>query len=264
MLDPASWLPEAQSLRVGGRARVSHDCGTDASMLVSHKADGYHAWCFRCGEGGFKRKEPTLQDMVDMQRRAGEDRALRRSVSLPVPMDTSVREWPREARLWLYKAGLHDGLIQSLGIYFHRPTQRVVLPVVEDGQVTYWQARAVMKGQEPKYLNPQVDRDTVLPRFGSGPRIVLTEDFLSAARVGQVTEAWSLLGTNLKDPVLSRLVRDGRPVDVWLDPDKAGRKAAASITKALRTLGIEARNIISRRDPKLLSTEELKECLRFS
>lgn len=259
-LDNEGWLPEAKRLRVGTKRRVPHDCGDGTVMIVSHEPDKYTAWCFRCSEGGFVRKEPTLADMVELRRRAQEDAALR-TATLPLPMTANPREWPREARLWLYRAGIHDTIIKRLGIYYHKPSQRVVLPVVEDGKVTYWQARAVMPGQKPKYLNPEVDRDSVLPRFGGGPVIVLTEDYLSAAKVGRVVEGWSLLGTSLKDPVLARAVRDGRPVLVWLDPDEAGRSAAARITRELRAVGVQTENVVSAKDPKLLCLQEIRKCL---
>lgn len=259
-LDKEGWLPQAKALRVGQKRRVAHDCGSGTAMIVSHEADKYTAWCFRCSEGGIERKEPTLADMVELRRRAQEDDALR-TATLPLPMTTDPREWPKEARLWLYRAGFHDSRIKELGIYYHKPSQRVVLPVVEDGEVTYWQARAVMKGQAPKYLNPSVDRDTVLPRFGEGPVVVLTEDYLSAAKVGLVVEGWSLLGTSMKDPVLARAVRDGRPVLVWLDPDEAGRSAAARIARELRSVGVQTENVVSAKDPKLLCLQEIRECL---
>src|SRR5690554_4468729 len=214
MLDPSGWLPEAEALRVGGRDRVDHDCGPGRTMIVSNEVKGYRAWCFRCGEGGFKAKQPTLSDMVELRRREAEDTALRYDPSLPTPMVQDPREWPAAARLWLYRAGLHDRRIMELGFYFHPTTQRVVLPVVEDGRVTYWQARAVMPGQAPKYINPRVDREAVLPRYGEGRMVVLTEDILSAVRVGEVAEAWSLMGTAMKAPVLARLSMEDRPVAV--------------------------------------------------
>jgi len=261
MLDHAGWLPEAKRLRVGTKRRVPHDCGSGTVMIVEHQPDKFTAWCFRCSEGGVERKEPSLSDMVEARRREASDAALRHSTTLPVPLVTSPREWPKEARLWLYRAGFHDTLIQRLGIYYHPPTQRVVLPVMDGERVVYWQARAVMPGQVPKYMNPSVDRSLVLPRFGSGPVVVLTEDYLSAAKVGTVVEGWSLLGTDMKDAVLARAVREDRPVLVWLDPDKAGRNAAARITRELRSVGVRTENIVSAKDPKLLSKQEIRECL---
>lgn len=263
-LDNEGWLPEAKRLRVGTKRRVPHDCGDGTVMIVEHKPDKYTAFCFRCNEGAVERKQPTLSDMVEARRRTAQDASLSHATALPVPTVTSPREWPREARLWLYRAGLHDRKIMELGFYYHPTTQRVVLPVVEDGRVTYWQARAVMPGQAPKYINPRVDREAVLPRYGEGSMVVLTEDILSAARVGEVTEAWSLMGTAMKAPVLARLSMEDRPVAVWLDPDSAGREGAAKVLRSLRSLGLRCFNVVSTKDPKLLSKQEILECLSAS
>lgn len=255
------WLPQAEALGVGKQARVEHDCGPGSSMIVSNKLDKFTAWCFRCGEGGVKDKVPTLADQVELRKLRSEEDSMRTAV-LPQPMEHDIDSWPIEARVWLYKAGLSKPTITSLGIYYHPPTKRVVLPIVEAGHVTYWQARAVMKDQQPKYINPSIDRDTVLPRYGSGPCIVLTEDYLSAVRVGQVTEAWSLLGTDLKQPVLAKLLRDPRPVVCWLDPDSAGEKAMRKIKRSLHNIGKECHTLHSIRDPKLLSKREITKCLQ--
>jgi len=261
MLDLEGWLPQAKRLAGGKRQRVGHDCGPGSCMLVSHDLDCYRAWCFRCGEPGYQAKVPTLADQVELRKVRDADAQLERAV-LPLPMEQDITEWPTAARVWLYKAGLSNKRIAELGIYYHPTTRRVVIPIVEDGELTYWQARAVMPDQAPKYLNPSVDRGKVLPRFGQGRCIVLTEDYLSAVRVGEVTEAWSLLGIDLKEPILAKLIREDKPVVCWLDPDTAGRRGNASISKTLRSLGVPVAVIDSEKDPKLLSKERITECLR--
>lgn len=262
MLNTEGWLPQAKALSMGQRRKVPHDCGDGLAMIVEHQSTGYRAFCFRCNESGFVGKVPTLAEMQEARRRKAEDAALRYAPTLPMPMVQEPREWPLEARLWLYKASLHDRWIKEAGIYYHPPTQRVVLPVAEDGKLVYWQARAVMPGQVPKYINPSVDKGKIVPVFGTGDEVVLTEDYLSAYRVGKVTEAWSLLGTHMKDGVLARAVRDHRPFIVWLDPDEAGRSATRKIVRHLRTVGVQVSTISTDRDPKLLTHEEIATCLQ--
>lgn len=259
MLDHEGWLPEAKRLRVGTKRRVPHDCGSGTVMIVEHQPDKFTAWCFRCSEGGVERKEPSLSDMVEARRREASDAALCHSTTLPVPLVTSPREWPKEARLWLYRAGFHDTLIQRLGIYYHPPTQRVVLPVMDGERVVYWQARAVMSGQVPKYMGCEVSKATVIPKYGGGACIVLTEDMLSAMKIGRVTAAWSLLGTAPSTHLVSKLVQDGRPVLVWLDSDTAGRRAASKLLHSLRRLAIPCADIVTDSDPKLLSRAEIAQ-----
>jgi len=258
VLDPSSFLPAAKRLRVGGKARVDHDCGPGSTMIVNHKPEAFTAWCFRCGEAGFVPKEPTLAERVEaMKQRTEGDRLVAFSVQPPGPANQDPQSWPKEARLWLYKAGFGNYEIQQLGFYYHEKSRRVVLPVVQDGRVVYWQARAVEKEHQPKYLGPDTDKSRVVPRYGSADHIVLTEDILSAAKVGMVSEGWSMMGTNLFPATLSAIIHSGKPVLVWLDPDEAGVRGAAKTLRALRSVGVPCANVTSKRDPKLHTRREI-------
>lgn len=161
--------------------------------------------------------------------------------------------------MWLYKAALDRTDIAKLGVYLHEPSRRVVVPVFDQGSLVYWQARSV-DGRQPKYINPQVNRQRLVAKFGRGDPLVLTEDVLSAYRVGWHTEAWSLMGTKLTDYIATAILKRGGRVLVWLDPDwqyPAGKRpgviAAKKITNQLRSMGVQVERIVSRADPKLLS-----------
>jgi len=136
-----------------------------------------------------------------------------------------------------------------------------VVPVYEAGEVVFWQARAYDKRQ-PKYLSPPVDRSALLPRYGRADRIVLTEDLLSAFKIGLVGEAWCLMGTHASPRLIAALLARKAPVLCWLDPDGPGRRAAAKVHKQLKAYGIEVRVIRSERDPKLHTFDEIKECIQ--
>lgn len=171
-------------------------------------------------------------------------------------------KWPATARLWLLKAGLSAHDAGRLGAYYHPGTDRVVLPVLGPSGPVFWQARAV-DGRQPKYLAANVPAERVLPRWGSAPSVTLTEDILSAYKVGSTEgcEAWALMGTSLKPYVLAELMKAGKPVNVWLDPDAAGVRAARKVGATLRAAGITVRNIVSTKDPKLLHRAQIKEIL---
>lgn len=104
----------------------------------------------------------------------------------------------------------------------------------------------------------------MLPRFGSADAVTLTEDTLSAYKVGRVAEGWSLLGTRASARLLTELLARRPPVNVWLDPDGPGQRAAQKLIRQLRGLGLETRNIVSAKDPKLLTYEQIKEILACS
>lgn len=180
---------------------------------------------------------------------------------MPVPAVREVSAWPADAALWLYKAGLSKAEIGRLGVYYHPPSDRVVVPVFEGPRPVFYQARAYQKGRMPKYLGPTPRPSTLLARWGSFPVPTLTEDMLSAIKIGLVAEGWAIMGTRVSDHMLVALMKRGGKVNVWLDPDAAGRKGAAKIGKQLRAYGLEVRDIVSARDPKLHSLEDIKEIL---
>ncbi|MGA4005336.1 hypothetical protein ACI2US_03080 [Ralstonia nicotianae] len=269
-LDPKDWLDRAKALDEGRSARIQHGCGPGKVLSIRHDADCWRAYCFRCDLPGVVHK-PVESLSERIARRAKEkevDDALQQSVTLPSPVNFDVETWPSEARVWLYKAALDRTDIAKLGVYLHEPSRRVVVPVFDQGSLVYWQARSV-DGRQPKYINPQVNRQRLVAKFGRGDPLVLTEDVLSAYRVGWHTEAWSLMGTKLTDYIATAILKRGGRVLVWLDPDwqyPAGKRpgviAAKKITNQLRSMGVQVERIVSRADPKLLSRREINATLQ--
>lgn len=258
MLDPQSWLPQAQELTLGQRRRVDHDCGTGRTMVVAATPEGWNAYCWRCSDKGFKpAPTPSLAERIArLKEKEAVDDDARRTLAPPLPADFNPSDWPLYARVWLYRAGLSNDSINAAGLYYNGRLDRVVLPVFQMGKLVYWQARGFDKGRA-KYINPSVDKSKLAARFGSGDTLVLTEDFLSAVRVGEVTEAWSILGTALSDALAADIAAAKKPVAIWLDPDGAGRKARGKILRTLSLLGVDARIIRTDTDPKLYSLEEI-------
>lgn len=263
-----SWVHYTEGMPLGRKARVQHECGPGRTLVVSRDDEGFRAWCFRCNDGD--RAPPPAESLADKVRRLEQQRhadsGLRiNGVMLPVPATAAVDQWPPAARLWLYKAGLGRAEIGRLGAYYHAPSDRVVLPVYEGDGPVFWQARAV-DGRQPKYMAPEVDRSHVLPRYGNPrARPTLTEDILSAYKVGMAGSwGWSLLGTRASPRVVTELLRVGRGCNVWLDADKAGRSAASKIGKQLRAYGIEVTDICTPKDPKLQHTATIQELLHVT
>jgi DNA primase len=100
-----------------------------------------------------------------------------------------------------------------------------------------------------------------VPAWGDGDQIVVTEDILSAFKVGLVGQAACALGTSPTPALVRYLLSSRKPVSVWLDPDAAGRRGASKLVKSLRAYGLEPTNILSARDPKLHTLEQIKEIL---
>jgi hypothetical protein len=263
VLKKDDWWKAAENLEVGQRRRVGHYCGEGTPLLVSRDLDGYRAFCFRCNDAASERPPAeTLGERLTRLAKQGASDSLVISsgVALPQPALYDLSKWPVAAKLWLYKAGLGAFEIEQLGAFYHEATGRVVLPVRMDGNVVFWQARSV-DGRQPKYLAPHADRSKILACYGHAKSVTLCEDILSAFKVGLEAEGWSLMGTVANDYAIQRLLQRGLPVNVWMDPDKPGQTAASKIRKRLSAVGLRVRNVVSNKDPKLMTRQQIKELL---
>lgn len=262
------WLPIAQALADGGRERVPHSCGDGDSLLISREGKEFRAYCFRCKMTGFHREQESLAERLERIAREGAaDAKARTSISLPEPQ-LPLEEAPLALKVWFYKQGLSPRMIAELGLYWCPDMGRVVLPIMQDGHAVFWMARALKR--TPKWIAPDVPKRGLVARYGvgKGDTIVVCEDPLSAYKVGQITEAWSLLGTALADKVAVELVKSGKRIATWLDDDlgrknrnNPGQEAASTIRGRLRALGVDVRNITSPKDPKYYGRDYIQEKL---
>lgn len=258
-LERGDWLHLTEQLGARVSGRFPHLCGDGRVLLVSREdSGGYRAWCFRCQAGG-SAPGPALslaERLERMRQLENADAELATALPEPAVLADQLQDWPMQARLWLYKAGLGGAEIRRLGAYYHPPSNRVVLPVPGG----YWQARSI-DGRQPKYLGAATGRTTAVAAWGEGPTLVVTEDILSAFKVGMVTSAVAALGTSPSAAVVNHIMQF-KDVRVWLDPDPAGRRGATKIISRLRAYGVSPANVVSDRDPKLLSKEQIREHLR--
>lgn len=263
----SDWYAAIKDHPVGTRLRMAHDgCSTSEALIVTKQDSGVSAYCFRCKWNGFVGAPPEslAQKLERKSREKLASKAMKDSKALPSPKCENVAEWPLEARIWLYKAGLNNHDISEAGIYYHGGSNRVVLPVYDGPNLVYWQARG-FDPEAPKYLNPSVvDRTALVAHwYGSERCLVLTEDWLSGYRVHRATgvQVYSLLGTTLTDKIAAQIVYNRVPVAVWLDPDSPGQTAARKIVAKLNALNHPVKNIVTERDPKLHSDAEIREVL---
>ncbi len=250
-----------ESLSVGQRTRHEHSCGDGRTLIVSRDARGISAYCFRCHEKGWIPDERSLAERIHALSQAQEqDQVAAASIELPGPGKMDTQDWPDEPLLWLFKAGFSRDEIKGLGWYWNPRMQRVILPVRDHkGKVIYWQGRG-FDSSRPKALNANVDRAGIVAVYGTGPVLCLTEDILSAAKVGRVTEAWALLGTGL-DAATARAAATYSKVALMLDDDPAGRAGAKKAHSMLSSLGVDVRQIYFGRDPKLVARKDIKNAI---
>lgn len=262
MLSPASWQHYADAVPEGQKRRFDHDCGGGRTLLVARESSGVSAFCFRCNDKGWMPPpvEPWGVRLARLAAGRKADDVLQSIRGLPEPAIYDVDRWPVDGRLWLLRHGIGRVEAADLGVFFHEPTRRLVLPVMRDGRPVFWQARST-DGREPKYLAPEVTRGAVVPQYGKADQIVLTEDILSAYKVGLVSEGWSLMGTALGEGHVAQLLARNLPVVMWLDGDAAGDKGSTKGIPLLRSVGLKVRRVRTPLDPKAYSREQIKEIL---
>lgn len=259
------WLPLAQELQVGGHAKHPHYCGDGRPLVVFHSDTAWSAYCHRCGKFPPVFKPlPTLQErLAAADRERQQELAVTADRRPPMPAVYDMAEWPLEARVWVYKAGLSQQEAKTFGIYYHAPTRRVVVPVVSGGQLTFWQARRIFGTTGAKYLSMPGGRETTLPLYGNGSELVLVEDLLSCFKTSTAgCTSLCLMGTKLLPVAMAHLLRLQKPVLIWLDPDPAGQKAAAEIQNQLTMVGIPCSIVGSLKDPKFHSRQGIQDVVR--
>lgn len=275
------WLTQAKMLRFGQHRKIQH-CAPDHSMRIEHNAQGYRGWCFRCKETYFEAH--GVLSLAELKQRAVDLDALVYSKEIKLPLDLTDT-MPGYAAAWLLRAGIPLRIAKYYSIQYSPKLDRVVLPVYRKGMLAAYTMRSVK--DKPKYIERQVDEAVI---FVSDPAlildegqdtdygldIVITEDILSAIRVGRILASAALLGTAVGDakvgalletPVIAEAVakcrgKDVRPrIGIWLDADKAGRIAARRLARRLELLGHSALRIKTDKDPKRYSNREIRSIL---
>lgn len=272
-----TWLSQAQNLPLGRTSRCDcPECGEGTNTfaaVINHNVRGYSLYCHACGYNPFQDKGiQTLQELKELEElNKNAEQYIDTDVRLPPDYE---REIPLTGRLWLYRGGISPTIWNKYRIGYSRSLQRVVLPVYDNnGDLIWYQGRAVHDGQRPKYLNPTVPKDGRMfihrsdVEISSSTTVVVCEDILSAIRVGEATTQTihdgtiilgvSLLGTKLTTESINRLGNAKRVIS-WFDNDSAGSTARTALFKDVG-LFTTVNSIRSERDPKRYSDEEIRQ-----
>lgn len=260
------WEKIARNLPCGRSVRVVC-CKKDRSRVISHSEQGYGAYCFRCG---YKKWKPhgvrSVAEMLRHRRELDEYLEERGSLSLP---DDFTLDIPKEGLQWILKAGVGSDIAKAYRFGWSESMSRVVLPVFENEQLQAVQCRAVLAGQKPKYVNKTGQSKCAL--FHSDDKhllndpipdtVVLTEDILSAVRVGRIQHSAASLGTSLSDKAAARLLLEYKNFIIWYDGDEAGVKGSRKVKKVLDMQGGNTYFVRTKYDPKDFNNEEIKRIL---
>lgn len=258
MIPYSEWLDEAKGMPEGVRKRINHTCGGGRTMIISHDAEGFGCHCFRCNDGASMKHGLRPINKLFVSR---EENKYRERVAMPDDCVRMLECDDTPAIVWLCQAGITERMMDEYRIMYSPNMRRVILPVYRGTELVFTQARAV-HGEKPKYLNPIADRQSILfesmPTYGDD-RVVLTEDILSAIRVGEHVKTISLMGTSITHAQANQLTRFKR-ISIWLDGDEAGVKGAGAVRKMMSGI-VPVDTILTTNDPKQYTNREIKEYL---
>lgn len=291
-LSKEDYLTIAESLSPGQVERINHesdDCSGDSkSLKIEVKEDGnIVARCYRCGRRGFhgnngvaalKRKVDATSG-VPLGDKGGNDNVFAWAVSRLEQRLGSVGGRAKEGRriiedlgefgihgrLWLRTYGITESEVKTYGICYDEEWDKVLIPIFDSEGVAGYQARAVRPDDtDPKYLTFYW-RPTSMLYAAPGAnmeRLVITEDVISAIKVGRQWLAMPLNSTQLstkhKSVVLSRDVHD---FVVFLDDDNLIVKQQQSALKRELDKFGKCAIVAQGKDPKHFTDQELKEII---
>lgn len=268
-----NWLEIAKNLPQGQHTRCDcPECGAGTNTnaaIVNHNAKYYSIFCNACDHKDYESKGVMS---LEERRRIKElnDEAMATTIGpVTLPPDTSYchADFSRDARMWLFKGGLTPSTWTKYGIGYSKKLERVVLPVYDtQGNLIWYQCRAILKGQKPKYLQPARDKNNIYymsQRTTPCKRVVVVEDILSFIRGDNAnvndTHFFTPLGTKLSSGQAQALAAF-ELVTTWLDPDKAGITGARKIRKVMSLL-CDVSNIKTELDPKCYSNKQIQDII---
>lgn len=207
--------------------------------------------CFSCGYHEFPRG--AIRNLVASQEKLNdEEKAV-------LPHDFT-REVPAEGWKWLLQYGLPYSYWKKYTGY--SPSHnRLVLTFGEPVKFSIGRALSEDKrkwrfwGDGHKYAE-------VLGKKDDRPYapIVLVEDLISAHKVAQVSPALCLFGTHIHDVALNVLIKENRPVILWLDKDQYGL-LPPKVNRLQSFLKHPVKWVSTDKDPKYYGTEEIRQYL---
>jgi DNA primase len=210
------------------------------------------AFCFGC----HYYERPTTSPFVT--ERHGKIETTHHGVQLPDDSSTSL---DGRAISWLKQYNIGGAESIRAGLHWSPSWEQLLFPFYdEDGILCCVQAKNFnpKRASKAKYYNVG-DKSLHATIYGKGDIVVLTEDAVSAMKVGFVEAGYPLLGTSVSRERLAWLADRFKRLVVWLDSDKY--REARDIADTAKLLGIATKTVYTDNDPKTYSVEQIKEFL---
>lgn len=217
-----------------------------ADNLGVYDDGGSH--CFSCGYHKSARFSLAFERKDDHVHKA--DKAV-------LPSDFT-REVPAECWKWILQYGLPMSYWKAYCGYSPKEN-RLIITFGNPIRFSIGRAFTVDNRKWRLYGNGHSYVETLGEQL-PGP-IVIVEDIISAHKVAQVCPSLCLFGTDVHDVAVKELKKQGRPVVLWLDQDQYSL-LPKKMGRLQSLLGASVGHISTRKDPKELSVEEIKQMLK--
>ena len=246
------WLRTAKRLAVGQTERF-RCCGRTAAAVIRNEPDKWSCSCYRCKSYHVERKQYAQLVAPEVLGR-----------ELPAPQDLKrLSELDAGLQQFLYGFLISKGIWPDMAgdVYYSEQYKRLVWKL---STVSYI-ARALHEYQQPKWVVMGKPMQYAAATNTTGSLIVLTEDYLSALKIQQVTERYSslqvtavaLLGTRMSTALRSQIILSKLPVLCMLDGDSAGYAGTSKLLKELKPFTKVDTFSLEGKDPKDMTCAEM-------
>lgn len=209
-------------------------------------------YCFSCG---YCKASSGLSKITQVQQ------VPRKPLSLPRDVTTTLS---RDAEEFLGKYDITLTDISNNTILWSPWYERVIFPVLgAKGDLLAWQGRYLGTKENQAKWYSQGDLKSICHVLGNSKArvLVLTEDIISAIKVAHIPQVKTMpiFGSHISTQRLLQIKQLCDTICVWLDKDK--EKESLKFAKTAREFGIPAVSIITDKDPKDYTNDEIKEWL---
>lgn len=209
-------------------------------------------WCFGCHDYTPPNNGEVIKKFLDKSKK----NSFTQNVKLPEDAQPYL---PEHAKRWLEKYNLTKDEYATLNPLYSFDRDLLIFPVYIDGEVVMYQGRYFGDNKKhPKYLTYGA-KDLLHIIGRDSDQIVVTEDIISAVKVGSVTNAMPVWGSNIPLGTAIRLSKRFSELVIWLDMDKA--KESLKMASMFSPLFTKCKSVVTNLDPKEYSHDEISKAI---
>jgi len=219
-----------------------------------------HHYCFSCGYHLPSNRIIQYQTRNKVVSSTEDVKQPREILTLPSDSDRIISPI---AKRWLAQYDCNEHTLAKHTILWSDYKQMLIFPYFITGELVGWQGRYFgLDEKHPKwYTKGKVDQ-FIYTLGKPSDTIVLVEDIVSAIVVSRQQMVSPIFGSVISFKRFLALSHFHSQVIIWLDPDK--QKESLSYARKGRLLGLDCKVILSTKDPKEHTQEEIRHYLNDS